>query len=76
MKTATRVRLGALVLASALAGLGAAPALAVDARPTADDKCTAQCDEDSDRCMQQAGKDSSKQRQCDSSYDECLRKCQ
>ena len=56
-------------------GLGATAVLAADARPNADDKCVAQCDEQSDKCMIDAGKDSSKQRQCDASYDECLRKC-
>jgi hypothetical protein len=50
-------------------------AFATEARPNADDKCVAQCDEQSDKCMLDAGKDTSKQRQCDSGYDECLRKC-
>jgi hypothetical protein len=45
------------------------------ARAASDDKCVAQCDEESDRCNAQAGKDASKARQCDSTYDECLRKC-
>ena len=40
-----------------------------------DDKCVAQCDEASDRGNAQAGKDANKARQCDSTYDECLRKC-
>ncbi|HUO79702.1 MAG TPA: hypothetical protein VMU00_06140 [Steroidobacteraceae bacterium] len=72
----TRVRPLALLLAAWLACGAAAAALAADPKTTADDKCTAQCDEESDRCMQAAGKDSAKQKQCDSSYDECLRKCQ
>lgn len=45
-------------------------------RPLNDDKCDAKCDEDSDKCMTQAGKDAGKQRQCDVAYDDCLRKCQ
>jgi uncharacterized OsmC-like protein len=76
MMLGTRARPLALLLVALLA-CGASPAaLAADSKTTADDKCTAQCDESSDRCMQQAGKDSSKQKQCDASYDECLRKCQ
>lgn len=45
-------------------------------RAQSDDKCDATCDAESDKCMNQAGKDSSKQHQCDASYDDCLRKCQ
>ena len=76
MMLGTRVSPLALLLVALLACGGQGVAFAADSKTTADDKCTAQCDEDSDRCMQQAGKDSSKQKQCDSSYDECLRKCQ
>ena len=75
MMFGTRVRPGALLLAAWLALGGAGAALAADPKTTADDKCTAQCDEESDRCMQSAGKDTSKQKQCDSAYDDCLRKC-
>jgi hypothetical protein len=50
-------------------------ALATDGRTLADDKCVSQCDEQSDKCMQSAGTDQSKQRQCDQTYEECLRKC-
>jgi hypothetical protein len=46
-----------------------------EARPTADDKCVAQCDEEADKCSQQSGQDSSKNKRCDTAYDECLRKC-
>ncbi len=74
MTPGNRARLTAALLAAALAC--GASAIAADPKTTADDKCTAQCDEESDRCMQSAGKDSSKQKQCDSTYDECLRKCQ
>ena len=56
-------------------GLAAPAVFGADARPNADDKCVAQCDEQSDKCMMDSGKDSSKQRQCDATYDECLRKC-
>jgi hypothetical protein len=75
MMFGTRVRPGVLLLVAVIAWGGAAVALGADSKTTADDKCTAQCDEDSDRCMQAAGKDSSKQKQCDATYDECLRKC-
>jgi len=44
-------------------------------RSLADDKCVAQCDADSDKCMQSAGKDSAKQRECDNAYTACLGKC-
>lgn len=76
MMLGTRVRRCALLLVAALACGGPAVSTAADSKATSDDKCTAQCDEDSDRCMQAAGKDGSKQKQCDSSYDECLRRCQ
>jgi hypothetical protein len=76
MMLGTRVRPLALLLLATLAWGGATVAIAADSKTTADDKCTAQCDEESDRCMQHAGKDTSKQKQCDSAYDECLRKCQ
>ena len=58
-------------VASALLDLLALPGVGY----AADEKCTAQCDEETDRCMMAAGKDSSKQRQCDTQMDDCLRKC-
>jgi hypothetical protein len=71
-----RGRSGAWLLTSALAlGCWSTAVLADEARPRADDKCVSQCDAQSDKCMLEAGKDSSKQKQCDSAYDECLRKC-
>jgi hypothetical protein len=76
MMPGIRVRPLALLLVALLACGGGPRAVAADSKTTADDKCTAQCDEDSDRCMVQAGKDTSKQKQCDATYDECLRKCQ
>ena len=71
---------GSGLAARALAVVGAVlvavtAAVADGARPQADDKCVAQCDEQSDKCMLDASKDSQKQRACDSAYDECLRKC-
>jgi hypothetical protein len=75
MMLAARIRAGVLLLAAVLAWGGPLVALAGDAKTTSDDKCVAQCDEESDKCMLGAGKDSSKQKQCDSNYDECLRKC-
>jgi hypothetical protein len=71
MRFGTRGQLGSLVVAAVLA----TTALAGEIRTLADDKCVAQCDEQSDKCMLDAGKDSSKQKQCDATYDECLRKC-
>ena len=59
-----------------LAGDGSAVmSVASGGRTLADDKCVAQCDKESDACMLSAGKDSQKQRDCDSTYDTCLRKC-
>jgi hypothetical protein len=72
MRFGRRLKLGLLILAAAVA---AAAAVAGDVRTLADDKCVAQCDEQSDKCMMDAGKDSGKQKQCDATYDECLRKC-
>jgi hypothetical protein len=46
-----------------------------DVRALADDKCVAQCDEDSDKCMISAGQDVHKQKECDITYEACLRKC-
>ena len=71
---AVRAAWVAAVAGTALA-TWAAVAVADGARPQADDKCVAHCDEQSDNCMLDAGKDSQKQRACDSAYDECLRKC-
>ncbi len=76
------VRRGMLVFV-ALAASGAALAgdgvpimsVAGGGRTLADDKCVAQCDKESDACMLASGKDSAKQRDCDSTYDACLRKC-
>lgn len=71
-----RGRTGAWVLTCAMAlGCLSTAVLADEARPRADDKCVSQCDAQSDKCMLEAGKESSKQKQCDSAYDECLRKC-
>jgi hypothetical protein len=53
-----------------------APQTMSPVRAMTDDKCDAKCDEESDKCMTQAGHDASKQRLCDASYDDCLRKCQ
>lgn len=54
---------------------GALPARAADERPLKDDQCTAQCDEQSDKCTAQAGKDKAKRDSCDKDYDSCLAKC-
>jgi len=59
-----------------LAGLAAAPGLlAAEARPSADEECVMQCDEESDKCMRQAGQDEEKAKACDDKYAECLKKC-
>jgi hypothetical protein len=67
MKIGVRLRTSALLCAFALSlpGIGYA----------ADEKCSAQCDEETDRCMQAAGKDTQKQHQCDAQNDDCMRKC-
>jgi len=57
------------------AGLAADGRTPADGKALSDDKCVAQCDQDSDKCMLAAGKDPSKQKECDSTYDACLRKC-
>lgn len=75
MTLSSRVRPGSLVLVAALAFGAPTAALAGDAKPNTDDKCMAQCDSDADKCMQIAGKDASKARACDTTYDECQRKC-
>lgn len=75
MIVGSRLSTASWLLAGLLAFAGPAVALAEDAKTTSDDKCVTQCDEESDKCMQQAGKDTSKQRACDSGYEECLRKC-
>jgi hypothetical protein len=66
------------VVALLILGLSAASpsmAHAADRHEQGDDKCVAKCDEDADRCNQQAGKDGGKQRNCDDAYDACLRQC-
>lgn len=49
--------------------------LAAEARPSADEECVMQCDEESDKCMRQAGADEEKAKACDDKYTECLKKC-
>lgn len=76
MTLGKRVRAGSASLAvAAVLGLWGAAALAADERPRADDKCVAQCDEESDKCMSEANSNSGKEKACDAAYDECLRKC-
>lgn len=71
-----------LALASLLIG---APALADDIRPEArtnaeqplaNEKCIEKCDDQSDKCMQDAGGDSGKVQVCDDKYSECLKSCE
>lgn len=75
MTLGSLVRPGSVVLLAALAFGAPATALAGDAKTYTDDKCLAQCDADADKCMRDAGKDASKARACDATYDECQRKC-
>jgi hypothetical protein len=66
------------LLAGALIALGLAGgtlALAADVTPMADDACVAHCDEEADKCMEEAGGDESKEKACDDRYDKCLDKC-
>lgn len=64
--------LGALGL---LALIAASPAFAAEARPNADEECVMHCDEESDKCMNEAGSDEEKAKACDDKYAECLKKC-
>ena len=69
-----------LLMAAAVALSGAVAAsdgraAGGDIRTLTDDKCVAQCDEDSDKCMISAGQDTHKQKDCDITYEACLRKC-
>jgi len=59
-----------------ISGLAMAPGLlAAEARPSADEECVMQCDEESDKCMGQADQDEEKAKACDDKYTECLKKC-
>jgi hypothetical protein len=58
----------------AMATPGPTPA-AGDVHGLADESCDAKCDDQSDKCMKEAGNDSSKKQQCDAKYEECLRSC-
>lgn len=59
-----------------VAGLLAVPAgIAAEARPYADEECVMQCDDQSDKCMSEAGSDEEKAKACDDKYTECLKKC-
>lgn len=74
MMSRKRVGTGTGLVAAAVLGLWGSVAVAQD-EPKADDQCVAKCDEESDKCMTEAGGNGSKQRACDQAYDECLRKC-
>ena len=62
-------------VAASGAVLGADGRAPGDGRSLSDDKCVAQCDQESDKCMISAGKDGAKQKACDATYDACLRSC-
>ena len=73
MRSATILSLASLLL---VFGVASAPELrAAEARPTADEDCVMQCDEQSDKCMSEAGGDEDKAKACDDRYSECLKKC-
>jgi hypothetical protein len=57
------------------ASLVSGATVATDGRTLTDDKCVSTCDEESDKCMLSSGHDQNKQKQCDSTYEECLKKC-
>lgn len=66
------------VVAGGLIALGLAAGsftYAADVTPMADDACVARCDEDADKCMEEAGGDESREKACDERYDKCLDKC-
>lgn len=68
--------MGALALGLAYALGVASPSWAADESTRAgDDKCVQRCDEESDKCMLDAGKDQKKRQSCDANYSECLQKC-
>jgi len=70
--TAWVTAINAVVLGVLLAA--SLPARADD-RPLGDDQCSAQCDEESDKCNVTAGKDKDKRASCDRDYETCLQKC-
>jgi hypothetical protein len=74
MRICSRQMAGFLALLALSVGASFA-AYADDAKPHADDQCAAKCDAEADKCTQHAGKDSSKQRECDAAYDMCLKQC-
>jgi hypothetical protein len=73
--TVRKLSVAAGLVAAAVLGLWGGAAIAADGKTLADDQCVAQCDEQSDKCMADAGGDASKEKACDAQYDECLRKC-
>jgi hypothetical protein len=79
MQFGTIFRRGLLVVAAVAVSGGVAAsdgrAAGGDVRTLTDDKCVAQCDEDSDKCMIASGQDTHKQKECDITYEACLRKC-
>ena len=84
MRFAQQLVRGASILAAMAALGGSGAALGADKPPMtpvnsgralSDDKCVAQCDQESDKCMLGAGKDTAKQRECDATYATCLTKC-
>ena len=64
-----------VLMAMLLLALAAGVAAGGDAQPTSDERCVAQCDEKSDKCMQDSNGDEKKQRACDDQYEECLSQC-
>jgi hypothetical protein len=62
------------LLGIALIAAGPGIASAEEAKPFADERCVARCDDASDRCMAKADSEEKAQK-CDDEYSECLEKC-
>lgn len=73
--TINAVRVSMASAALLLFALVGGAALGADARPNSDEHCVAQCDDKSDKCMQDASDDEKKQKACDDAYEECLSHC-
>lgn len=73
MRNSIQLTCGVLLASGWLAASPAA--ITAEARPDADEECVMQCDEESDRCMSEAGNDEDKAKACDDRYSKCLEKC-
>lgn len=73
--TLNPMRYWLVLVAALLLVLAASVAAGGDAQPTSDERCVAQCDDKSDKCMQETNGDEKKQRECDDQYEQCLARC-